>query len=185
MAENLKRHAMRLGAAGMILAAAALLTPAASAQTAAKAKPAKKCRPLVVDVRKGTVNGLGPGAPLAKVKKTLPCFTGGSPEGDLYNYGGGSFYLDHNAFFYTYLRFTEIRAPFNGTLSIPVFDRSREALLAELRPQGTPQGRPNWGTANDEFVTMDWGCLQLTFHRDRVTQFRFYTRPCGDLYNPR
>ncbi|NML06207.1 hypothetical protein [Sphingomonas sp. G-3-2-10] len=182
IAAILARAAVPSMAALALLAAGVTLAPAASAQLTPPGT--KKCRPLVVDVAKGTVNGLGPAAPLAKVKKKLPCFTGGTAEGDLYNYGGGSFYRDHNLYFYTYLRFTEIRAPFNGTLSIPVFERSREALLAELKPSGI-QGRPNWGTPADEFVTMDWGCLQLTFAGDRAKQIRFYTRPCGDLYNPR
>ncbi|MDF7775486.1 hypothetical protein P1X14_09520 [Sphingomonas sp. AOB5] len=176
----------RKGAAGAALLAAACLwgTGIAHAQITPPASPAKKCRPLTVDVLKGTVNGLGPATPLAKVKKKLPCFTGGTPEGDLFNYGGGSFYRDHNLYFYTYLRFIEVRAPFNGTTSIPVFDRPRAMVMDALRPLGREE-RPFWGTANDEFLTMDWGCLQLIFAGDRATHLRFYTRPCGSLYNPR
>src|SRR5690349_24563660 len=82
------KTARALGGTALALFAAASLAPGPVAG-AAPQKAGPKCQPLMVDVRAGTVNGLGPGTPFAKVKKRLPCFTGVSDEGAFYNYGGG------------------------------------------------------------------------------------------------
>lgn len=168
-----------LGAAALMLLPPAALAPAIAAAPAAEAK----CKPLTVDVRAGTVNGLGPATPLAKVRKRLPCFTGLTDEGALYNYGGGVFYGNQNLYFYTYLRFIEIREPFNGSMEPRVFGRSK-AMLANDFKFDVDQGRPLWASAQDEFITTPSGCVQFMFEGDRVTQMRFFTRACAVVYQP-
>ncbi|MES2441480.1 MAG: hypothetical protein V4574_01505 [Pseudomonadota bacterium] len=179
-------------AAATPLAAASLLsfaTPGAaqrviSAPTPPASTAAAECPPLEVDVREGTVNGIGPATPFDDVSEQLPCFTGQTAEGELFNYGGGVFYGDHNVYFYTYLRFIEIREPFAGTLRPAIFGRSKAALAAEFPFNGRTR-RPLWGTPADEFVSTSFGCTQFSFTGDAVTQIRFYTRDCDVLYQPR
>lgn len=174
--------AARAGAATvLVLLATASLPPVPVADAAPAAAP--KCRPLTIDVRAGTVNGLGPATPLAKVKKRLPCFTGETDEGAFYNYGGGVFYGSHNLYFYTYLRFIEIREPFNGSMEPQVFGRPKAALATEFNFDGK-SGRPMWAAPGDEFLTTPSGCVQFVFAGDRVTEMRFFTRECRVVYQP-
>ena len=175
------KAARALGATGLVLLATASLAPASIADASLPTAP--KCKPLMVDVRAGTVNGLGPATPLAKIKKRLPCFTGETDEGAFYNYGGGVFYGGHNLYFYTYLRFIEIREPFNGSMEPQVFGRPKAALANDFKFDAK-SGRPMWAAPADEFVTTPSGCVQFMFEGDRMTQMRFFTRACGVVYQP-
>jgi len=169
---------MARAAAALTLLVAAGFTPIPEAHAAPR-----KCKPFMVNVRAGTVNGLGPATPMAKVRKKLPCFTAVSDEGAFYNNGGGVFYGSDNLYFYTYLRFIEIRAPFNGTTDVQIFGRPKAAVAMDF-PFNAADKRPFWATPADEFATTKFGCIQFSFRDDNVRQMRFFTRPCEKVFNP-
>ncbi len=52
------------------------------------------CDALVLDLDRGTLNGLAPTASMDEVKGQFPCSTGESEEGAIYNFGGGVFFLE-------------------------------------------------------------------------------------------
>ncbi len=82
-----------------------------------QAAPKKKtCDSLVLNLDKGTLNGLKPTSTQQQIKSKLPCFTGTTKDGDAFNCGGGIFYLNHDAFFYTTLDIINLRDDFNGKI---------------------------------------------------------------------
>jgi len=74
----------------------------------------KNCATMIVDLDKGTINGIKATASMPQVKAKFPCFTGDTKEGDVFNCGGGVFYLAHDIFFYTYRDYVEMRSDFKG-----------------------------------------------------------------------
>jgi hypothetical protein len=76
----------------------------------------KTCDSLVLNLDKGTLNGLKPTATQQQIKVKLPCFTGTTKDGDAFNCGGGIFYLNHDVFFYTTLDIINVRDDFAGKI---------------------------------------------------------------------
>ncbi len=152
--------------------------PAAAQPREAGTSP---CARLVFDLRTGTLNGLAPATAMAKVKRRLPCFTGETTEGEVANHGGGVFFLNDDFYFYTYLRFIELRAGFSGETRPRLFGRTRGELGRALPFVPTGSTRPYWSTASDEFVPSRSGCVQFVFEGERLVRLRSYSARCGSI----
>ena len=87
-----------------------------------------QCDNLYFDAVEGTVNGVDPTASMSEVKSKLPCFTGETEEGGVFNYGGGIFFLNHDFYFYTYQNFIDIRKGFKGRMSFDFFNNSQKKI---------------------------------------------------------
>lgn len=139
------------------------------------------CDRLEFDVETGLLSGLPPNLSKEEVKRELPCFTGETGEGEIANYGGGVFFLNHDFFFYTFLRYLEIRSDFSGRTSIPLFGRSRAELRRAL-PFAERSDRPYWASDRQEFVARPWGCLMLEFKAgDQLGTVRAFVVKCDRL----
>jgi hypothetical protein len=122
---------------------------------------AQNCDNLRVDLTTGTLNGVAPTASPEEVKAQLPCFTGETAEGEIYNYGGGVFFLNHDFYFYTYQDYLEIRKDFKGTLSQPVMGATAKRLIAMIGQPDRKTGDYQGHTAF--FYRTDYGTLRLSF----------------------
>jgi hypothetical protein len=120
------------------------------------------CPELIVDLTKGTLNGLDGKASMVNVKKVLPCFTGETEEGAGYNRGGGVFYLDHDFFMYTGMDCINIRDKFQG--------KGLEKILgANLKDAIKLLGKLSRSESDMSFVNTKFGCIGL-LHQDGVVQ---------------
>lgn len=112
------------------------------------------CDNLIVNVGEGTMNGISPDASMEKIKKQFPCFTGESAEGQLFNYGGGVFFLDHDFYFYTHHDYLEVRKEFKGKVSVPLIGKTEYVLPQIL-------GKPDKIVGNMYLYKQKYGVLRL------------------------
>ena len=107
------------------------------------------CDALVLDLDRGTLNGLAPTASMDEVKAQFPCSTGESAEGELYNFGGGVFFLDHGFFAYTHRDFLEVRSSFAGTTRPDALGQPLSTL-----------GEPDRTDGDAALFDRSYGCLR-------------------------
>lgn len=133
------------------------------------------CDALVLDLDRGTLGGLAPTASMDEVKAQFPCATGETAEGEIYNFGGGVFFLDHDFFFYTGRDFIEVRDDFAG--------QTRPAALGQpLSALGTPD-RMDQGAA---LFDRRYGCLRAETGGDGlITELGVHAEACDTLEVPR
>jgi hypothetical protein len=136
---------------------------------------AQDCGTLVVNLKKGTLNGVKPTATQEQVKGKLPCFTGDTEEGGDMNCGGGVFYLNNDFFCYTGRDYIEIRKRFNGKLSVPVLGMAKAGALQKLG-MGKPVRTETDGEKTFVFLKTRYGCLVLTVTSDKVTQLAMHAK---------
>lgn len=155
-----------------------LLLPLALAFLAGCSGPpsaAPGCDALVLDLNRGTLNGLTPTASMDEVKAQFPCATGETAEGETYNFGGGVFFLDHDFFFYTGRDFIEARDEFAGMTRPSVIGQPLEVL-------GTPD-RTDQGAA---LFDRRYGCLRAEVNASgTVTEVGVHAEACSTLVVPR
>ncbi len=132
------------------------------------------CTNLYFDLKKGTLNGLKPDAPMYLVKSKLPCFTGETEEGSDINYGGGVFYLNHDFYFYTHKDYIEVRRNFKGKLSADILGKSKSQVrlflfgkLNEIEYADLPgTGHPYGNGINKLYFKNDVGVLIVKFYNN-------------------
>jgi hypothetical protein len=168
------RRAALLPAVAIACGCAPQATQAPASAPPAAAVPAD-CSRLHFDLVRGTLNGVTPTASMDEVKRRLPCFTGESPEGEVFNFGGGVFFLDHDFYFYTNRNYIEVRSRFKGTVTPDVLGRP----LAEARQVLGPQARTLQRRGSMLFRA-GFGCVELRLDRDAsaVEQVAAYSMLC-------
>lgn len=157
------------------------------------------CKSLFYDVKKGTLDGLPPNLTREEVKREFPCYTGETEDGITANYGGGVFFNNHNFYFYTYLRYLEIRDGFKGKLSQPIFGKSRAELSRSFKfakgwelpywasppDKSRPQARPH---PELELIDYPWGCMLLKFPDAQLAsvpwRINVFSVRCEDMRQP-
>ena len=133
------------------------------------------CSPLMLEVNRGTLNGLAPTASMDEVKTQFPCATGETAEGSDFNFGGGVFFLDHGFFVYTHRDFIEVREGFRG-LTFP------ETLYEPVASLGTPDRVDG----NARLFEKDYGCLRVEADDSGiVTEVGLHAEACSTLEVPR
>lgn len=109
------------------------------------------CPPFNLDILEGTVSRLYPQSPHGDIKNRLPCFTEATDE--LSEWGcGGVFFKDRGVYFHTYRDYIEIRENYQGTMTVPLLNASRNALFKWL-------GLPKVKDVNWEAYQMKYGTL--------------------------
>ncbi len=119
---------------------------------------------IKVDIENGIINGLKPSATMADVKKTMPFYTGETPENQGINCDGGIFYMNNDIYFYTARHYVEIRSQFDGKLSKDILNKNIQEitkLLGEPDHQIKPAG-------DDESIMVlyfktSYGCLRINY----------------------
>ncbi|MEX0967996.1 MAG: hypothetical protein WD077_12210 [Bacteroidia bacterium] len=135
-----------------------------------------RCDSIFLDTEQGTLNGLTPDMPQEIIKEQLPCFTGDTPDSSDFNCGGGVFFRDRGFFFYTFLKFIEIRKGFGG--------RSTHDLLLGKTPGDVRElyGRPSEFSPPDFYLyPMGYGCLRINFLSNTVTKVAVHYVPCEEV----
>ncbi len=133
------------------------------------------CDTLTVDLFAGTVNGLPATAPQDEVKATLPCSTGDSPDGELWNFGGGVFFTDHELYVYTGNDFVEVREGFTGTVIPPLLGASPATAAREL---GTPLGAQDGAQFLYDHAP---GCVAIHHDDVTITAVSTHFRSCAEV----
>jgi len=93
-----------------------------------------QCDNVYFDLIKGTINNIGPDASMSLIKKELPCFTGETAEGEVYNYGGGVFFIKNDFYIYTFKNFIEVRSGFKGRVYPDIMNKSQAEVQQILKP---------------------------------------------------
>jgi hypothetical protein len=137
---------------------------------------AQNCDMLLVNLKKGTINGLKPTATQEKVKEKLPCFTGDTEDGSNYNCGGGVFFLNHDFYFYTGNDYIELRSKFNGTVSAAVLGLTEEEAVKNLKMGKAVRVEKN-ETDRYLFFKTGYGCVVLTITGSSVKKIAMYQKP--------
>ena len=142
-------------------------------------RPAPGCDALVLDLGRGTLNGLAPTASMDEVKAQFPCSTGETEEGSEFNFGGGVYFLDHDFYAYTHRDFFEVRQRFAG--------RTEPALLGEPLASATAAfGEPARVDGSASLYERPWGCLRVeTSGGEAVTELGVHAGSCASLEVPR
>lgn len=145
--------------------------------TPAQTKPV--CNNLYLDYYAGTLNNLRPTASQEEIKKTLPCFTGSTEEGDeAFNYGGGVFFTNHDFYFYTHRDYLEVRAEYNGQANLNILNQSLEDVFKIL---GTPQDSIT-GKGNVIYLfPQKYGCLCIESTYVLASEIRIYNSSCEEV----
>lgn len=138
------------------------------------------CDALVLDLTSGLLNGVAPTATRAQIGTQFPCATGETADGEVYNFGGGVFFLDHDFYIYTHRDFTEVRTDFAGEVVPAVLGATSQDLDETF---GTPV-RVEDGA---RFYERDYGCLRAEFGRDseRVDELGVHAKACVNVILPR
>jgi len=135
----------------------------------------KKCDSLVLNLDKGTLNGLKPTATQQQIKAKLPCFTGVTKDGDAFNCGGGIFYLNHDVFFYTTLDIINVRDEFAGKMTwkgkpLNIWGSTIDEVESIFG------ANPEISTESDDeenfhvIYKMKWGSLRIEFQGGEVAE---------------
>lgn len=133
------------------------------------------CDALVLDLDRGTLNGLAPTATMDEVKEQFPCSTGESEEGAIYNFGGGVFFLNHDMYAYTHRDFFEVRDEFAGVTS----PASIGEPLASF-------GEPDRVAAGASLFERRYGCLRLEADDEgTIAEVGVHAEACETLEVPR
>ena len=137
--------------------------------------PTTICENLEFDLATGTLNGLPATASQEDVKRVLPCWTGDTPDGSGFNYGGGVFFTNHNFYFYTGQDFIEVRSGFRGSVSPPLLGEKMEAVRSRIgEPRVTSDGTDTW------YFEGKYGCLRLEFENGVVRDLAVHYKSCDD-----
>lgn len=146
--------------------------PAACSKDTPARKPHGECKdPLVLDLATGLLNGAAPTVGPEAVKAMFPCYTGATKEGELWNYRGGVFFLEHDLYFYTFNDFLEVREKFAGTVEPAVLGAKTAAAARMLG--GKPVTIKGW-----QLFPKEYGCVGLQSRDGTVVQVRVHFRPC-------
>jgi len=130
--------------------------------------------PLKLDLARGLLDELSPALPMDEVKRALPFYTGDTPEGTNYNYGGGVFFGRNDFYFYTYRDAIQVRARFSGTI-VPVrIGATPDELRAALALRS-----PYRLGIGAQLYTMPWGCLEVAVGERGITEMSLHARPCA------
>jgi hypothetical protein len=129
------------------------------------------CNNLVLDLNQGTLNGLVPTVSQAQVKQYLPCATGDTEDGEVYNYGGGVFFLNHDFFMYTGKDFIEVRQDFKGNVTDNMMSKSKAEIIARY-------GIATIDNGYKLFFNRQYGCLRFTFNGTSVKEIGVYSASC-------
>lgn len=126
---------------------------------------------LEFDISAGTMNGLPPTATQEEVKRVFPFWTGDTPNGSDYNYGGGVFFIKNDFYFYTYNNFLNVRGSFTGKVSPAILNESKDVVHSTL---GLPKKETPDGAY--EYFESKFGCIQIQYSENHVTEISaFYT----------
>lgn len=129
------------------------------------------CNHLMLDLHRGTLNGLAPTASQAQVKQYLPCSTGDTADGEVYNYGGGVFFLDHDFFMYTGKDFIEVRRDFKGSVTDNMMAKSKAEIMSLY-------GQAAINNDYRVFYNTQYGCLRFSFNGASVKEIGVYALSC-------
>ncbi len=141
---------------------------------------AQSCDKLVANLKKGTLNGLKPTATQEQVKEKLPCFTGDSEDGGDFNCGGGVFFLNNDFFCYTGRDYIEMRANFDGKLSIPVLGLTKAAAIKKLG-MGKAVRTEKDGDTQYLFFKTAYGCVRLNIVDGKVYLVAMHSMPPAEV----
>jgi hypothetical protein len=141
---------------------------------------AQNCDNLVVDLKKGTINGLKPTATQEQIKQKLPCFTGESEDGGEFNCGGGVFFLDNDFYCYTGKDYVEVRKKFTGTLSIAVLGLGKAAAIKKLG-MGKAVRTQTEDDATYLFFKTAYGCIVLKVADNKVEYIAMHSKPAAKV----
>jgi len=130
------------------------------------------CEDLNLNLQSGKLNGLSPTTSQNGVKQAFPCFTGETKEGELYNYGGGVFFLKHDFYFYTYRDFIEVRSNFHGNVSPNLLGNDRKTALNIF-------GNPQYSLPAFDFYQTSYGCLRLNIENGKIRQIGVHYKACN------
>lgn len=135
------------------------------------------CDHLVFDFEVGTLNGLSPTATQDEVRAQLPCSTGGSNEGEPWNYGGGVFFLRHDMFAYTGNDFLEVRESFRGEVRpLPLLGRAWTEVVERLGPLHAAS--TNDGPNARLFFERPYGCLRIQVVEGTIREIGVHATTC-------
>jgi len=159
-----------------LVLAAACGTPSKPAVTSPEnlERPPAGCDAITVDLYAGTVNGLPLTASMDAVKAALPCSTGESPEGEVYNYGGGVFFTDRELYLYTGNDFINVRAGFTGTLVPPLLTMGTVAATDDLGELDLSD------EAGRRYYAHAPGCIVIVADTNDVQEVSVHGRSCED-----
>ena len=87
---------------------------------------------LILDLEQGTLNGVTPVISQDEAKTTFPCYTGSTAEGEMWNYGGGVFFINDDFYIYTAKDYIEVRKNFTGKVTGDWLGKSRDTLMASF-----------------------------------------------------
>ncbi|MEM6326249.1 MAG: hypothetical protein AAF791_03940 [Bacteroidota bacterium] len=132
------------------------------------------CDLLLLDINRGTLNGIAPTASMDEVKTQFPCSTGETPEGSDFNYGGGLFFINHDFYVYTHRDFIEVREDFAGTTFPETLGQPVASLGDPYRVESNRQAR--------RLFQRDYGCLRVQADASGiVTEVEVHATSCDAL----
>ena len=137
----------------------------------------QKCStPLSLDLARGTLDGVTPSISQQEAKKLFPCYTGSTEDGEVWNYGGGVFYKDHDLYIHTHKDFFEVRGGFAGTITPPVMSADISTLDKTLGFRVSSHG-------NDkrQLYKMDYGCLRVDTINSTVVEIGVHYKSCDEV----
>lgn len=154
-----------------------LLLSACAGNPPPAASPAASCAAPSLDLSTGAMNGLLPTASMDEVKARFPCSTGETAEGEVWNYGGGVFFIHHDMYFYTHRDYVEVRKGFAGETRPALLGRPRGVLGRALgRPAELPALEPYL------FFPRPYGCVRVRVEGDEVAEVSAHARPCAQVW---
>lgn len=154
------------------------------------------CETVDVKLFSGTVKGITPKFEMDEIKKRLPCFTGETKEGEVYNYSGGVFYTNLDLYFYTYADVINIRTGTKAMVEPNVFGKSRadvESLIGFIIPKvkNLEQELAGWLVKSKPFNvnSPDYSyfkgkdfLLAIRYNKNNIAQEIFITVPKPSIY---
>jgi hypothetical protein len=148
--------------------------PAVEEKAVVAAPRTPSCDDMSLDLIKGTITGVPVTATQDEVKAAFPCSTGESPDGELFNYGGGVFFLGHQLFFYTGRDFIQVRMGFVGAVVPPLLGAPPSAAEPEL-------GDAVFDTGSAKYFSREGGCIAMTYDDTTITEVSTHRAACSEV----
>lgn len=135
------------------------------------------CPKVTLDIQQGTLNGLPPTTSQGVVKATLPCWTGDTPDGSSFNFGGGVFFLKDDFYFYTGRNYIEVRRDFKGIVTPSILGLTSAEVRSHFGEPISVSGAPNtW-----MLFSRRSGCLRVVLENNRVKAIAVHAHPCESI----
>jgi len=136
-----------------------------------------KCQELFLNLERGAINGISAESNQQEIKEVLPCYTGVTENGSVYNEGGGVFYLNHDFYIYTLKHYMEFRKRFDGKMTDEIFGKTRGQIEALY-------GKPLASVEGSVLYTTGYGCLVFEFASFRLTNIKIFRKDnCAELHS--